>query len=815
MSTATRKLVVEILGDAKGMKGATKEAEAAVESFGKRLGGVKDAMVGALAGGAMAAFGKQAVDAFTEDAAAADRLARTLTNVTGATSAQVAAVEDAIAAMERQFAVADDHLRPAFETLVRATKDVDQAQRMMTLALDVSAGTGRSLEEVALALVKAQNGQTKGLQGLGIELKNAEGKAVSFDEIMRQLSATFSGQAAAATETAAGKARALSIEYDNMQESIGAALLPVMQSLVGVASTLFGWWNSLDEGTQRIIVQLGFFGGAIFAAVKVVGGLEAALKGMLAAQTAATLGMSAAQLAVLGIGAAIAGTLLVWNALGTKKREVAARAKEVGAAIQTETERVLSLEGAVINLNTALDIFGASMLNSGEDGEKLGVALATLGISADEAAVTMLGLKENSTAALEEIIRGTGAFSGMESALARAVDSGESYSEVMAGLLENTGRSTLTLTADQVKLIKALEELDDQAEKTDVDKTLGEAMLGTAAAAGRAGEAALRLAEKQTGLKRTGEDVLPLYQEFIVQLQRTKNDAALTAGALADYEGVIRDTADTIRETKPATEAAAEGLALLFGTDAASSEWGRQVQADFNEVAGAGEEMERRLSEMWDRLMGKFDRQEFLLDVDQQLADLKKAGEEAFEAAAKGAKDAAEKQDAYNRKVIETQRFLAGYAAQIEGLPKEQQTKIAALLDQGSIDHAVAILKGLTMARTIQLFPSVRGKGTGGNGEKLVDGERATGGPVSAGGMYRVTERGLPELLNVGGEQYLMMAGQPGYVTPLTAAAPPATAAAGSGPTVIQLVLDGRVITEVVHDGLLAKQARGTTLGLR
>lgn len=38
-------------------------------------------------------------------------------------------------------------------------------------------------------------------------------------------------------------------------------------------------------------------------------------------------------------------------------------------------------------------------------------------------------------------------------------------------------------------------------------------------------------------------------------------------------------------------------------------------------------------------------------------------------------------------------------------------------------------------------------------------------------------------------------------------------AGAAAGPTVIQLVLDGRVVTEVVHDGLLTKQRRGGTLG--
>ena len=44
-------------------------------------------------------------------------------------------------------------------------------------------------------------------------------------------------------------------------------------------------------------------------------------------------------------------------------------------------------------------------------------------------------------------------------------------------------------------------------------------------------------------------------------------------------------------------------------------------------------------------------------------------------------------------------------------------------------------------------------------------GARASGGPVSAGELYKVNERG-PELLSVGGRDYLMMGAQSGQVTP-------------------------------------------------
>ena len=44
---------------------------------------------------------------------------------------------------------------------------------------------------------------------------------------------------------------------------------------------------------------------------------------------------------------------------------------------------------------------------------------------------------------------------------------------------------------------------------------------------------------------------------------------------------------------------------------------------------------------------------------------------------------------------------------------------------------------------------------------------RAIGGPVSAGSLHPVNERG-PVLLNVAGKQYLMMGDQPGTVSPTT-----------------------------------------------
>lgn len=70
--------------------------------------------------------------------------------------------------------------------------------------------------------------------------------------------------------------------------------------------------------------------------------------------------------------------------------------------------------------------------------------------------------------------------------------------------------------------------------------------------------------------------------------------------------------------------------------------------------------------------------------------------------------------------------------------------------------------------------------GAGGSGLGLKLPGRANGGPVAAGGLYEVNEHGIPELLNIGGKQLLMMAGQSGFVTPLSNGAS-SFAASGAG----------------------------------
>jgi hypothetical protein len=190
-----------------------------------------------------------------EDQKAQALLAQQLKNSAGATDAQVAATEKWITRSGTMFGIADDDLRPALAKLVAVTHDVGKAQDLAALAMDVSAGTGKSLSTVSAALAKAQLGQVSGLSKLGVATKNADGSTKSLNEITGQLAATYVGQAATAANTTEGKFGRLKLMFDETKESIGSKLLPVLTSMAtwflskGLpAIQKFGGWLSDNFG---------------------------------------------------------------------------------------------------------------------------------------------------------------------------------------------------------------------------------------------------------------------------------------------------------------------------------------------------------------------------------------------------------------------------------------------------------------------------------------------------------------------------------------------------------------------------------------
>ena len=278
-----RTLKLNLLADVDNFSRGLKTAENKTSGFNKSLS--KFSKMAALswgaAGTAVLAYGVQAVKAAADDERSQKRLANALKATTKATDKQVASTEDWITKQQFAYGFSDSQIRPALARLARSTKSVTEAQKLTSLAMDISAGTGKDLETVANALAKANDGQYGALKKLGISLgdnaKNAQ-ELVKFNKQLAksqddaksaldeygpsskeyqkalekvaenqdkvntltqegadwvgELSKEFGGNAAEQAGTYAGQLKILSERTSEFQESIGAKLLPKLSEML-------------------------------------------------------------------------------------------------------------------------------------------------------------------------------------------------------------------------------------------------------------------------------------------------------------------------------------------------------------------------------------------------------------------------------------------------------------------------------------------------------------------------------------------------------------------------------------------------------
>lgn len=229
----TTDLVYAIYGKdktaSKALKGVGKESKNLGEQF-KHMGKVAAASFAAV-GLAAGKFAFDAAKAASEDEKSQKLLANAIKNSAHATDAQVKATEAFITKMQLTYGVADDKLRPAFAKLTRATGDLGESQKLMGLAMDISAGTGKDLETVSFALAKAHEGNMGALTRLGVPLDKNIVKSKDFSAAVTVLSQQFQGSAKTASETFAGKMAIVTQHINESKEQIGYALMPVLETM--------------------------------------------------------------------------------------------------------------------------------------------------------------------------------------------------------------------------------------------------------------------------------------------------------------------------------------------------------------------------------------------------------------------------------------------------------------------------------------------------------------------------------------------------------------------------------------------------------
>ena len=197
---------------------------------------------------AITAFGKASVKAFAEDEKAAAKLTRTVTNL--GLGFENTRITKFISDLEKTAAVSDDVLRPAFSSLLTTTGSVEKSQKLLALALDISAGSGEDVATVAGDLSAAYVGQTKSLSKYRLGLSKTELQSKSFNEIQDLLNKQFSGQNSTRLETYAGKMELLKVAAGNAQEIIGKGLVDAISKL-GDDDSVQNLADDMEKAAER------------------------------------------------------------------------------------------------------------------------------------------------------------------------------------------------------------------------------------------------------------------------------------------------------------------------------------------------------------------------------------------------------------------------------------------------------------------------------------------------------------------------------------------------------------------------------------
>lgn len=335
---AERSVTIKILGDASKARGAFDQAGQGAQTFEGKIDGASGKMAafggalgGVVAGGALQSLGgflKDAAQGAADDAASTAQLEQAVKNAGGAFEPYAGQIDDLIS-KGQDLAFSDDATRAALTALISETGSAEEGMARLSAAQDLARGTGMDLETAAKLLGKVSDENTAVLKRYGIAVE----EGADAQDVMNEVDKRFGGQAATFAETDAAKFAIMTDKVGELQEQLGAYLIPIMGLLVGIIAGVI-------DGISQIVSAMQPWIDIISALVsEYIGPLTAGLIGIGTAITAAfipaLIGWAASMIpvvaqhialaaaaavayapiiaAILIVGAVVAGLYLAWE----------------------------------------------------------------------------------------------------------------------------------------------------------------------------------------------------------------------------------------------------------------------------------------------------------------------------------------------------------------------------------------------------------------------------------------------------------------------------------------------------------------------
>jgi hypothetical protein len=139
-------------------------------------------------------------------------------------------------------------LLAAFSNLVRRTNDVNRALQLNALSADVARGRNISLAAAQQIVLKASLGMISGLRRMGLAID----KGATSTQALALLQAKYAGSAALYGRTAAGAQDRFRVALENLQEVVGAQLLPAVTKYLNQAAD----WMNKTQNQKRVAHDL-------------------------------------------------------------------------------------------------------------------------------------------------------------------------------------------------------------------------------------------------------------------------------------------------------------------------------------------------------------------------------------------------------------------------------------------------------------------------------------------------------------------------------------------------------------------------------
>ena len=223
-------VVVKIIGDASSLAKATDQATSSVSGLKRGAGGLALPLLGVAGVAATAAVALAKMTMAAAEDRDEQRKLETAIKAAGAATGDWEAETQAAIAAGQALAFTDSQVRAGMIPLVQATGDVEEASALMATAQDVARLAGVDLETAAKAVAKASEGQGGALTRM---LPALAGVAEGTD-LVAEAQRLAAGQADTFASSTEGQLAKSGQAFDELQETIGSAFLPVLDAIVPV-----------------------------------------------------------------------------------------------------------------------------------------------------------------------------------------------------------------------------------------------------------------------------------------------------------------------------------------------------------------------------------------------------------------------------------------------------------------------------------------------------------------------------------------------------------------------------------------------------